>query len=199
MKKRIILFIFLFLSALSIYDASSYPGGIAGRSGGFGDSNCASCHGGSTGSSPIVVTGVIVGLNPGDKYELSKTYQGYVDITYPGRNHWGVNVMIIKNSILNPGDNAGTIVVTDKVTTHIMHALRGGIYYRRYLTHTDAIGKSSSPVIGQDHYRFNFTWVSPSTPVGDIGFAWTGMATGSDGGRSNDFIGFGNSTFYAPF
>ncbi len=180
MSSRFVLLLSLFLPVCwLIFLAASlraYSGGPdAGVTGGFGEPTCnqSGCHnslelnaGKASGLGDVVMTGLPT------QYEPGKTYSIKLAVTHTqDRKYWGFQ---LATRVKETGAQAGELKPIDGGTQIIVG--KNGI---PYLEHTlDGIATNT----------FNFSWVAPSGPGGDVVINVAGNAADGGGSPDDDYI-----------
>ncbi|MBK8231702.1 MAG: hypothetical protein IT349_12860 [Candidatus Eisenbacteria bacterium] len=136
--------------------------------------NCTSCHSSFTvnsGNGGLNVTGLPAQYTPGETYHLN------VILVDPGQRRWGFELTVIQPV---SGDEAGTLVVDDAVTTQISE---GPGVERDYLKQT-ADGTFPTATSAS----WSFFWVAPLTGTGPAKFYLAGNAANNNANAAGDFI-----------
>ena len=184
---RILLLSVVVVSASSFVATSirAYPGGPPpGVTGGFGERTCnqSGCHnsyelnaGRTSGLGDLVISSVP------DQYQPGVTYSVKVTITHTeGRDAWGFQLAA---RVKETGAQAGEFKPTDGNTQTL---LEKGI---QYMEHT--LGGTNSNV-------FEFNWVAPSSPAGDVILHAAGNAADGSLSPDGDYIYSSSATLRAP-
>jgi hypothetical protein len=162
-------------SFLVVNSTSAFSGGPdLARTGGFNEPTCqlAGCHadyelnsGRAKGLGDLVLKGFP------EKYEQGKSYPVTLTITHvEGRQYWGFQASA---RVIATGAQAGDLKPTDQETQVLEEK---GI---QYVEHT---------LLGIPTNTFNFTWVAPAKPAGDVIVHVAGNAADGSGETSGDYI-----------
>ena len=174
----LLLSIFLPVCVLSLLVTSlrAYSGGPdAGVTGGFGEPTCnqSGCHnslelnaGRALGLGDVVVTGFPKLYEPGRMYSIKLAVTHTQD-----RKYWGFQ---LATRVKETGAQAGELKPTDGGTQVVVG--KNGI---PYLEHT---------LEGIATNTFNFSWVAPSGPGGDVIINVAGNAADGGGSPDDDYI-----------
>ncbi len=174
----------IFVSALLfiVQQALSYSGGPpAGMSGAPGDSNCTSCHSGTASSSSSDISVYTNATN--GVYIPDSTYTITVRARTSGCVRFGFETTIL-NTNTSP-TKLGTLGIPSAATN--VQLATGS---RDYVTQT----YSGSSAIYTDSTDWSFTWVAPSSPLGDAKIYVAMNATDNSGSSSGDQIHLNNFT-----
>ena len=161
------------VSALVSVPLGAYPAGPPpGSTGGFGESTCVLCHksyglnaGKGLGLGDLLISGFP------NQYEPGKTYPIKLEITHTkDRMFWGFQ---LTSRLKGAGTQAGELKPKDTNTQVLVEKII------QYLGHT-AEGIFSSV--------FEFIWVAPTGPAGDIIIDAAGNAANGDGSPTGDYI-----------
>jgi hypothetical protein len=91
-------------------------------------------------------------------------------------------------ALTSSGNNAGTLTITDAVSTQIKTVIVSGVS-RRNIVHKLNGG------LNTDSKVFTFSWTAPATGTGDITFYFAGNAANGNGSETNDYIYTGSQVF----
>ena len=174
---KLILLLSVVSSAAFAYSSGPPPG----RTGGFGEGTCSSCHEFDGGSGSFAIFGVPAQYNPGQTYSIR------VELSQAGQRRWGFQLAARFQS---DGTQAGTIQVTNSTNTQITRFL--GI---SYLSHTflgTMAGTPDGPV------SWTFDWVAPSEASGTVQFNAAGNAANFDDTPDGDHIYTAQEVSAAP-
>ena len=188
MKPSRIVLLSILLVSTSGFVANSiraYPGGPPpGVTGGFGERTCnqSGCHntftlneGRTSGLGDLVISGLP------EQYEPGKSYSVKVTITHTeGREAWGFQLAARAKQT---GAQAGELKATDGNTQTLVEK---GI---QYIEHT--LGGTNSEV-------FEFNWVAPGSPAGDVIIHAAGNAADGSLSPDGDYIYSTSATIAAP-
>jgi PKD repeat protein len=186
-----VIFIVILIIITNCYRSftSAYgPGG--GYSNAPGESNCTSCHSGSsinTSSSLITLT-----TNGSSmlKYKTDSTYTIKVTATRSGTVKWGFEACPLKDST---NTTIGTLGLISSASDVQLTSTSIGGKTRYYSEHT------STGTAGSGTRSWSFTWKAPHTNVGTITFYVAVNATNNDGTDGGDVIYANTFTFsYLP-
>jgi PKD repeat protein len=164
------------------------PGG--GYSNAPGESNCTSCHSGTS----ITTSSSIITLTANGsstlKYKTDSTYTIKVTATKSGISKWGFEACPLKDSNNTTIGTLGLISTASDVQT--TSTTIGG-KTRYYVEHT------YSGTAGSGSRSWSFTWKAPHTNVGTVTFYVVANATNNDGTDGGDAIHANTFTFsYQP-
>ncbi len=158
--------------------SASASGPTPGHTGAPGEANCTSCHSDfpvNSGTGNVTITGVPANYLPNQQYQIT------VRTTEVGATIYGFQMTAVDSQ----GRRAGTFVLPAQVPQRLQ--LDEGFIgnnFRQYIEHTvDGIIPSQF-----NYNQWTFTWTSPSSRVGKIGFYSAGNASNSDGNTSGDQI-----------
>ena len=153
MKKNYLSLLSVFLGLGVCLFSTAKDNGIAGRTGGAGETSCTACHGASAAGGSIALTSDIpaAGYTPGTTYHMTAT------VTFSGRSCFGIDVIGLNSS----NTSAGTLTITDATYTKLLSS--GG---RSNLVHK-AVKPSGT---------FTFDWTAPSVGTGNVTFYFAGLA-----------------------
>jgi hypothetical protein len=179
MKKTIVICLaFVAIGFFMSFDITS-SNGIAGRTGSPGETACnvSGCHSGN----PLNDVGGSITLSAptltGFQYVLGQTYAISVTISRPGVSLYGFGF----EALTTAGANAGTLLITDAVTTTTKNATIAG-NSRKSVVHKLNGGATANT------HTFTFNWMAPATNVGNVTFYFAGNAANGNGLTSGDFI-----------
>ncbi len=169
MRKRILQSSFVLgLASIFMFGVQS-PNGKAGYTGGHGESDCTDCHSSyavNSGSGGITFSCATM---TNWQYVPGTTYTINVTVAHPSRSAFGIDFQALNSSNANAGTltaGTGTHTSTSSGRTNIVQQTGGGT------------GTTGS-------HTFSFTWVAPSTNVGNVTFYCSGMACNSTTGNSS--------------
>ena len=172
--KNLYTFLFVLLSVCSVFASS---GGKAGKTGSPGENTCTQCHGdfalNSGGGSVSITSPNLTGWS----YTPGQTYTINVTVSKSGVQLFGLGF----ESLLSTGANAGTLVITNSVETHLLSANVSGSSRTNVVQETDGGASSNS-------HTFSFNWVAPSSGAGNLTFYAVGMACDNTGGTGGDYV-----------
>lgn len=154
--------------------------GKAGRTGSPGETTCTGCHTGfviNDGTGSVTITSPDLG--PTWEYMPGDTYTIQVTVARTGSPLFGFDLECLTGS--TPAQNAGTLIVTNTMETHILNATIQTVV-RKNMTHKLNGG------LGTDTKTFTFKWAAPTTNVGNVTFYCTGNATNGNGAKTGDHI-----------
>jgi hypothetical protein len=157
-------------------------GAGAGKTGAPGESNCTSCHSGSTqnGDTENILTVLDANNNPVTSYTAGATYTVTLGLnSNPSKK--GFQATALKTS-----DNtmAGTFTATSGNTS-----VNGGV--KKYANHTSQSNTSATAL-------WTWTWTAPTTNVGDVKFYVASNKANGNNQNSNDVIYLSQHTILAP-
>lgn len=187
MKKTIVLVTATIIALASMSFDIMDNNGIAGRTGSPSETTCNACHTGNPLNDPA---GSITFSSPmltGMQYMCGQTYTINITVARPGVNLFGFAC----EALTSTGANAGSLVITDALTTTTKNATVAG-NSRKSVVHKLNGGASANT------HTFTFDWTAPATNVGNITFYFAGNATNSSNTTSGDFIYKSSQVVIAP-
>lgn len=155
---------------------ASVIGPTAGVSGAPGESNCTVCHTGEPADpTGMTITGLPTNYLPNRQYSVTITLNHFNAALY-GFEATAVN---------NLGAAAGTYTLPAQMPMQmqIIDGNAGG-HQRFYVEHTQAGTTSAQP----NTKSWTFTWNSPASRVGRVGFYAAGNGANGNGDNTGDFI-----------
>lgn len=172
--KKIKLSLFSILLGLGVCAlTTAKDNGIAGRTGGAGESSCSSCHGSAAAGGLVVMTSDIpaAGYTPGTTYHMTAT------VTYSGRSCFGIDVIGVNSS----NSSVGTITITDATYTKLLSSAgRSNLVHKAVKTTGD----------------FSFDWTAPAAGTGNVTFYFAGLVGNNNGtDDSGDYTYTGNQVY----
>lgn len=187
MKKTVVVIIaFVIALVFMSFDILS-DNGIAGRVGSPSETTCNGCH---TGSALNAAGGSIsfsAPTLPGFQYTLGQTYTVSITVARTGVNLFGFACEALSGT----GANAGSLVITDAVTTTLKSATIAGIS-RKSVVHKLNGGATANT------HTFTFNWTAPTTNIGNVTFYFAGNAANANALTSGDFIYKSSQIVTAP-
>ncbi|MCT4581798.1 MAG: T9SS type A sorting domain-containing protein [Flavobacteriales bacterium] len=151
------------------FDALYSGGADPGKTGAPGEFNCTQCHGGFAIPNSSVTNITFSGAN--NKYIPGSTYTITVALPTAPSPKNGFEIVALRNS---DDTNIGSFTITDATNTQLR--IGGG---RTYVTHTSS---------GNGLTTWNFDWVAPTNPEGDITFYVAANQSDNNGTTSGDEI-----------
>jgi hypothetical protein len=172
---RYINFLFYCASGFIFTFGVSSDNGKAGATGAPGENNCTNCHAGTAvngGSGSITITSD--NLNNWE-YVPGQTYNFSVTVSEANRSLFGFGIEALQSS----GANGGTL--NSGIGSSIKNATVGG-NSRRNVVHQLNAGT------GAGSHTFNFTWVAPTSNIGDVTLYTAGVAANGNGSDTGDHV-----------
>ena len=153
--------------------------GIAGKTGSPGENACnvSGCHSGNPLNDAAGSMTLSAPTLTGFQYVLGQIYTISVTISRPGVNLYGFGFEALNSA----GANAGTLVVTDAVTTTTKNLTVSG-NIRKSVVHKLNGGATAGT------HTFTFNWTAPATNIGNVTFYFAGNAANGGGTTAGDFI-----------
>lgn len=153
-------------------------GSDAARTGAPGESNCTSCHSGSTQSGTGINTVIMTeGVNVVTSYTPNTTYNVAVSFTSSASKN-GFQIVALNSS----DAQAGSITIIPSTGTQLITGSAG----KKYVTHNSSGNQQSS---------WAFQWTAPSSNVGDVTFYLATNETNGNGTSSGDIIRLSEHVF----
>jgi hypothetical protein len=182
MRNKFLSVLFIAVLGWMMISSTTSSGGKSGKTGAPGENDCTQCHGGSAVNSGVGTVSLSTGITAG--YDLSATYNMSVSVNQVGISLFGFSIVALDAN----GASVGNFVAgTDN---HIEFLTVSG-NNRQYVTHNSNGGASAGS------HTFGFSWVAPSSDVGDVTFYVSANASNGNGGTSGDFIYTTSSTVSA--
>ena len=179
MKKPIVIasasLLTVFFMSFDIMDNNGRAGATGSPS--EGACNQSGCHTGNPLNDPTGSLTMTAPTLTGFQYVLGQTYTINVTVARPGINLFGFAF----EALTSAGANAGSIVITDAVTTTTKSATVAG-NSRKSATHKFNGGATANT------HTFTFNWTAPLTNIGNVTFYYAGNATNANNLTSGDFI-----------
>lgn len=154
--------------------------GIAGRTGSPGETTCNTfgCHTGNQLNDPSGSISINApGLQPTWEYIPGNVYQIEITVTRTGNSKFGFSF----ESLLPAGSNAGTLSITDAVSTQLKSVTVGGN------PRTNVLHRLNSG-LSTDSHTFTFSWTAPAAGTGPVTFYTAGNAANGQNNTSDDYI-----------
>lgn len=149
------------------------------RTGGFGERDCTSCHGGTVNSSTgKVIIGAPAFYTPGATVPITVNIQD----TAAGRQRWGFEL----SARFKDGRQAGSFAAAPPVGVQTA----GNVQYA---------GNAPGPTAPGSSYTFTMNWTAPAdTSGGDVVFNAAGMAANGDSSTGGDHTFTASATATVP-
>jgi hypothetical protein len=178
MRSKLIISAFVFSLVLLLAGGKAFTnrnGAPAGRSGGPGESTCAtsSCHAGTLNSGPGLVT--LTSDAPNGIYSPGITYTITAKVEQSGISRFGFEVLSGYSSATNSSVGTTSILAAGETKLLIFGQ-------KRYVT--QITGGST----GSTSRTWSFSWTAPAQGSGEIGFFMAGNAANNNGNRSGDQV-----------
>jgi hypothetical protein len=153
------------------------PGGKAGYTGSTGEQTCAKsgCHDSYTLNSGTGSVTISCPTMPTWEYTPGTSYQISVTVAKSGNTLFALGFEALQSS----GANGGTL--TAGTGTHTANATVSGNSRKNIVQSTDG-GASSNT------HTFTFTWVAPTTNIGNVTFYTSGMCCNNNGNEVGDYV-----------
>ncbi len=171
--KKIVLFVCTaVLTGLTTAFIVKYSSGIAGRTGGPGETTCSACHSGGSGATTVNISATPAFT--GNQYIPGNTYTITIDVSNSAYNLFGFGCEILDGATNTDAGNMTVALSGVKFLT----ATNG----RKNATHT-------SPKSGTGTANFQFVWTAPVTTNSAVVIYAAGNAVNGNGGTSGDMVG----------
>lgn len=151
--------------------------GKAGYTGSPGEQTCTNCHNDFTLNSGGGSVAIGAPTMTNWEYTPGTTYNMSVTVARSANNLFGLAVEALDGT----NDNAGTLNITDAVSTQIKSRTVSGISRRNVVHQLNGGATAGSK-------EFDFSWTAPATNIGPVTFYFSGLAADGQADEGGDYV-----------